>query len=69
MSSSSSLAPTSGSAGTSILGLFPGVGDAITSANSLLIVHHARRTGASRIVLARMLANIGNTHSIGKCWN
>ncbi len=41
----------------SILGLFPGVGDAITSAISLLIVHHARQTGASRIVIARMLAN------------
>ena len=43
----------------SILGLFPGLGDAITSAISLLIVHHARKTGASPVVLARMLANIG----------
>jgi hypothetical protein len=49
----------------SILGLFPGVGDAITSAISLLIVHHARQTGASRIVLARMLANIGVDFLIG----
>ena len=43
----------------SILGLFPGLGDAITSAVSLLIVHNAWQTGASRIVIGRMLANIG----------
>ena len=49
----------------SILGLFPGIGDAITSTISLLIVHHARQTGASRIVLARMLANIGVDFLIG----
>ena len=49
----------------SILGLFPGIGDAITSAVSLLIVHHARQTGASRIVLARMFANIGVDFLIG----
>jgi hypothetical protein len=49
----------------SILGLFPGLGDAITSAISLLIVHHAWQTGASRIVLARMLANIGVDFLIG----
>jgi hypothetical protein len=49
----------------SILGLFPGVGDAITSAISLLIVHHAHQTGASRIVLARMLANIGVDFLLG----
>lgn len=42
----------------SILGLFPGLGDAITSAVSLLIVHHAWQTGASNIVIGRMLANI-----------
>ena len=49
----------------SILGLFPGVGDAITSAISLLIVHHALQTGASPIVLARMLANIGLDFMLG----
>jgi Domain of unknown function (DUF4112) len=43
----------------SVLGLFPGLGDAITSAISLLIVHHAWQTGASPVVLGRMLANIG----------
>jgi hypothetical protein len=49
----------------SILGLFPGLGDAITSAISLLIVHHAWQTGASPIVLARMLANIGVDFMLG----
>jgi hypothetical protein len=49
----------------SILGLFPGLGDAITSAISLLIVHHAWQTGASRIVLGRMLANIGVDFLLG----
>jgi Domain of unknown function (DUF4112) len=49
----------------SILGLFPGLGDAITSAISLLIVHHARQTGASPILLGRMLANIGVDFLLG----
>jgi hypothetical protein len=49
----------------SILGLFPGLGDAIPSAISLLIVHHAWQTGASPIVLGRMLANIGVDFLIG----
>jgi hypothetical protein len=49
----------------SILGVFPGFGDAITSAISLLIVHHAWQTGASPIVLARMLANVGLDFILG----
>jgi hypothetical protein len=49
----------------SILGLFPGLGDAITSAISLLIVHHAWQTGASPILLGRMLANIGADFLLG----
>ena len=48
-----------------ILGLFPGIGDALTSAISLLIVHHARQTGASPIVLARMIANVGVDFLLG----
>ena len=48
-----------------ILGLFPGLGDAITSALSLLIVHHAWQTGASPITLARMLGNIGIDFLVG----
>ena len=31
----------------SVLGLFPGIGDVLTSAVSLLIVHHAWQSGAS----------------------
>jgi hypothetical protein len=49
----------------SILGLFPGLGDAITSAVSLLIVHHAWQTGASPVLLGRMFANIGVDFLLG----
>ena len=42
----------------SILGLFPGLGDALTSIISLLIVHHAWQTGASPLTLARMIGNV-----------
>jgi hypothetical protein len=49
----------------SILGLFPGIGDALTSAISLLIVHHARQTGASPVLLARMIANVGVDFLLG----
>ena len=48
-----------------ILGLFPGIGDALTSAISLLIVHHARQTGASPVLLARMIANVGVDFLLG----
>jgi hypothetical protein len=43
----------------SVLGLFPALGDVLTSAIALLIVHHAWQTGASKLTLARMLANVG----------
>ena len=49
----------------SILGVVPGLGDALTSAISLLIVHHAWQTGASPLLLARMLANIGVDFLLG----
>jgi len=42
----------------SVLGLFPGVGDVVTSAISLMIVHHAWQTKASPLVLGRMLGNV-----------
>jgi hypothetical protein len=42
-----------------LLGLFPGLGDAVTSVISLLIVHHAWQSGASKLTLARMLGNVG----------
>ena len=48
-----------------ILGLFPGICDALTSAISLLIVHHARQTGASPLLLARMIGNVGVDFLLG----
>lgn len=49
----------------SVLGLFPGVGDALTSAISLLIVHHAWETKAPAHVLARMLGNVAIDFVLG----
>jgi Domain of unknown function (DUF4112) len=49
----------------SILGLFPWLGDALTSLLSLLIVHHAWQTGASRFTLVRMLGNVGVDFLVG----
>jgi len=49
----------------SVLGLFPGLGDVLTSALSLLIVHHAWQTGASKLTLARMLGNVGVDFVVG----
>jgi hypothetical protein len=43
-----------------ILGLVPGLGDALTSVLSLLIVHHAWQTGASPLTLGRMLNNVAS---------
>jgi hypothetical protein len=40
------------------IGLVPGIGDAITMAMSLFIVHEARQLGAPGHVLLRMLANV-----------
>ena len=48
-----------------VLGVLPGLGDAITSAISLLIVHHAWQTGASALTLGRMLGNIGVDFVVG----
>jgi hypothetical protein len=48
-----------------ILGLVPGLGDAVTSIISLLIVHHAWQSGASKLTLARMLGNVGVDFLIG----
>jgi hypothetical protein len=41
-----------------IIGLVPGIGDVITTAMSLYIVHEARQLGAPRHVVLRMLANV-----------
>ena len=48
-----------------LLGLLPGLGDALTSAISLLIVHHAWQSGAPKRVLARMLGNVGMDFVVG----
>ena len=48
-----------------LLGLFPGLGDAVTSVISLLIVHHAWQSGASKLTLARMLRNVGIDFLVG----
>src|SRR6266540_13486 len=41
-----------------LIGLLPGIGDAITTAISLYIVHEARQLGAPLHVIMRMLANV-----------
>jgi Domain of unknown function (DUF4112) len=48
-----------------ILGLFPGLGDALTSVLLLLIVHHAWQTGVKPFTLARMLGNVAADFLIG----
>ena len=49
----------------SVIGLFPGLGDVLTSAISLLIVHHAWQAGASKLTLVRMLGNVGVDFVVG----
>lgn len=41
-----------------LIGLIPGIGDASTSAFASLILFQALRAGVSRVVIARMAANI-----------
>lgn len=48
-----------------ILGLVPGLGDVVTGAISLLIVHHAWAAGASKLTIARMLGNVGVDFVVG----
>jgi hypothetical protein len=48
-----------------LLGLIPGIGDALASAISLYIVYTGYQLGASRAVLARMLLNILVESTIG----
>lgn len=49
----------------SLIGLAPGLGDAITTALSLYIVYEAHRLGAPKTVLARMLGNVAIDGVIG----
>jgi hypothetical protein len=48
-----------------LLGLFPGLGDALGAIASAWIVLEAARFGAPRVVLARMLYNIGIDSLVG----
>ena len=48
-----------------LIGLIPGIGDAITTAMSLYIVHEARQLGAPGHVIARMLANVALDGVVG----
>ncbi len=48
-----------------LIGLVPGVGDAITTLISLYIVREARALGAPRLLVARMLANVAIDGVVG----
>jgi hypothetical protein len=48
-----------------IIGLVPGIGDAITTAISLYIVREARSLGAPRHLVARMLTNVAIDGLVG----
>jgi hypothetical protein len=48
-----------------LLGLIPGIGDVITTAMALYIVHEARQLGAPGHVIARMLANVALDGMVG----
>jgi hypothetical protein len=48
-----------------LLGLVPGIGDLVTTAISLYIVHEARQLGVPGHVIARMLANVALDGIVG----
>jgi hypothetical protein len=48
-----------------IIGLVPGIGDAITTAISAYIVYEARRLGVPRHVLMRMIGNVALDGLVG----
>ena len=48
-----------------LVGLLPGVGDSAMAMASLWIVYEARRLGASRATLARMLGNVAVDALVG----
>lgn len=48
-----------------IIGLIPGVGDAVSMGLSLYIVYEARRLGTPRHVLAMMVANVAIDAAVG----
>ena len=48
-----------------VIGLVPGIGDAITTALGLYIVHEARALGAPPLLIARMVANVALDGIVG----
>jgi hypothetical protein len=48
-----------------LIGLLPGIGDAVTTLTSLYIVHEAYQLGAPRHLIARMLANVALDGVVG----
>jgi Domain of unknown function (DUF4112) len=48
-----------------LIGLVPGIGDTITTAMSLWIVHEAYQLGAPRHVIVRMLGNVALDSVVG----
>ena len=48
-----------------LIGLVPGIGDAITTAIALYIVNEARALGAPRLLVARMVANVALDGVVG----
>jgi len=50
-----------------LIGLVPGIGDAITTLMSLYIVREARELGAPRHLVARMMWNVALDGIVGAC--
>ena len=48
-----------------VIGLIPGVGDAVTAATSAVFITDAWKMGASKRVIARMSANVGLDFAVG----
>jgi uncharacterized protein DUF4112 len=48
-----------------LIGLVPGIGDAVTTLISLFIVNEARALGAPRLLIARMVANVAVDGLVG----
>jgi hypothetical protein len=48
-----------------LIGLIPGIGDAITTVMSLFIVSEARALGAPPLLIARMIANVALDGFVG----
>lgn len=48
-----------------VVGLVPGIGDAITTAISAWVIYEARRLGAPRHVIARMIGNVALDGIVG----